>query len=145
MSRGNTEAVDEFVVDVIMINPEDFKEYLDRCGRKSQDPSKEAVLINNTVVAGNKSAFANVDVMRIKEGDTFECYSKNYDEEGHVTGTENFSFPITCITDEKPVGYENVYNDAAYLIVEDDFDIDTTDFVMRRAFIVSPDHEKCVK
>ena len=147
VSRGqaDTETADEFVVDVIMINPEDFKEYLDRCGRKTQDPSKEAVLINNTVVAGNKSAFANVDVMRIKEGDTFECYSKNYDEEGNVTGTENFSFPITCITDEKPVGYENVYSDAAYLIVEDDFDIDTTDFVMRRGFIVSPDHEKCVK
>ncbi len=138
--------MDDLAVEVLMMTPDDFKAYLEECGQKVDDPSKAAVLINNTVVMGNDTPYQNIDVMKIKEGDTLDCYTKKYTDDPDVSYIDKeMSINITCITDKKPIGYENVYSEASTLIVEDDYDMDTSELVYKHAYVIADDHEKCAE
>ena len=134
---------DDMPVDVLMMPSEDFKEYLKECGCKEEDSSKAAVLINNTVVFGKTSAYENIDVLNIKEGDVLNCYTKDFETDTYIDS--DIPVHISCITDKKPVGYESTYDETACLVVQDDYDMDTADFIYRHAYIVTDDHEKCIE
>ena len=100
-----------------MINNDYFKKFIEHLGIQSTNYKDIAILEDDTYeYIDEKTVFENY--YSLKTGDSIDIT---------LTNGEKRTVKISKKTDERPMGYKNVYSNGGYLFVSEDFIQDKTD------------------
>lgn len=104
-------------ITIILINNDYFKKFIEHLGIQSTNYKDIAILEDDAYeYIDEKTVFENY--YSLKTGDSIEIT---------LTNGEKRTVKISKKTDERPMGYKNVYSNGGYLFVSEDFIQDKTD------------------
>ena len=104
-------------ITIVLINNDYFKKFIEHLGIQSTNYKDIAILEDDTYeYIDEKTVFENY--YSLKTGDSIEIT---------LTNGEKRTIKISKKTDERPMGYKNVYSNGGYLFVSEDFIQDKTD------------------
>ena len=104
-------------ITIILINNDYFKKFIEHLGIQSTNYKDIAILEDDTYeYIDEKTVFENY--YSLKTGDSIEIT---------LTNGEKRTVKISKKTDERPMGYKNVYSNGGYLFVSEDFIQDKSD------------------
>lgn len=104
-------------ITIVLLNNEYFKKFIESLGVQSKNYKDVAILEDDTYEYINEKAVFH-NYYNLKNGDVIDINLK--------TG-ENKSVKITKKTDERPMGFKNVWANGGYLFVSEDFIQNKTD------------------
>ena len=98
-------------ITIVLINNDYFKKFIEHLGIQSTNYKDIAILEDDTYeYIDEKTVFENY--YSLKTGDSIEIT---------LTNGEKRTIKISKKTDERPMGYKNVYSNGGYLFVSEDF------------------------
>lgn len=104
-------------ITIVLINNDYFKKFIEHLGIQSTNYKDIAILEDDTYeYIDEKTVFENY--YSLKTGDSIDIT---------LTNGEKRTVKISKKTDERPMGYKNVYSNGGYLFVSEDFIQDKTD------------------
>ena len=104
-------------ITIVLINNDYFKKFIEHLGIQSTNYKDIAILEDDTYeYIDEKTVFENY--YSLKTGDSIDST---------LTNGEKRTVKISKKTDERPMGYKNVYSNGGYLFVSEDFIQDKTD------------------
>ena len=104
-------------ITIILINNDYFKKFIEHLGIQSTNYKDIAILEDDAYeYIDEKTVFENY--YSLKTGDSIEIT---------LTNGEKRTVKISKKTDERPIGYKNVYSNGGYLFVSEDFIQDKSD------------------
>ena len=104
-------------ITIILINNDYFKKFIEHLGIQSTNYKDIAILEDDTYeYIDEKTVFENY--YSLKTGDSIDIT---------LTNGEKRTVKISKKTDERPMGYKNVYSNGGYLFVSEDFIQDKSD------------------
>lgn len=104
-------------ITIVLINNDYFKKFIEHLGIQSTNYKDIAILEDDTYeYIDEKTVFENY--YSLKTGDSIDIT---------LTNGEKKTVKISKKTDERPMGYKNVYSNGGYLFVSEDFIQDKTD------------------
>lgn len=104
-------------ITIVLINNDYFKKFIEHLGIQSTNYKDIAILEDDTYeYIDEKTVFENY--YSLKTGDSIEIT---------LTNGEKRTIKISKKTDERPMGYKNVYSNGGYLFVSEDFIQDKSD------------------
>ena len=121
-------------ISVIVMNPKDFADYARKAGIKNPDVSSN-VFLSDQCLAYTDDVRHLVNVTRLNEGDTVSGMVEEYSSDG--TSETEESFRITKRTDLRPMGYEDIMSDSAYIFVSEEYFDQMPTYTMSNAFLLS--------
>ena len=111
------DANEENRITIVLLNNEYFKRFVEKLGVQSTNYKDIAILEDDTYEYIDERAIFQ-SYYNLKSGDVIDI---------NLTNGEKKSVKITKKTDERPMGYKNVYSNGGYLFVSEDFIQDKTD------------------
>ena len=111
------DANEENRITIVLLNNEYFKRFVEKLGIQSTNYKDIAILEDDTYEYIDERAIFQ-SYYNLKSGDVIDI---------DLTNGEKKSVKITKKTDERPMGYKNVYSNGGYLFVSEDFIQDKTD------------------
>lgn len=111
------DANEENRITIVLLNNEYFKRFVEKLGVQSTNYKDIAILEDDTYEYIDERAIFQ-SYYNLKSGDVIDI---------DLTNGEKKSVKITKKTDERPMGYKNVYSNGGYLFVSEDFIQDKTD------------------
>ena len=111
------DANEENRITIVLLNNEYFKRFVKKLGVQSTNYKDIAILEDDTYEYIDERAIFQ-SYYNLKSDDVIDI---------DLTNGEKKSVKITKKTDERPMGYKNVYSNGGYLFVSEDFIQDKTD------------------
>ncbi|MBR4513900.1 MAG: ABC transporter permease [Lachnospiraceae bacterium] len=125
---------------LVIMPPDDFREFAQSVGIKSNEPASQVILSDKYTTVEN-GKFKEFRVSRLNAGDTISGVIENYDDDGHYLedGGISRSFKVTAVTGSVPIGYEGFMEQGGYLIVSEDYFDELPPTMPSGAFVIAKD------